>query len=93
MRRHDEQFEVFREMRRAFEDPETSWRTKYDLIFEFIGELHRLGVPHVDYYDPDTTYEEDTRSAYEAYAEAMRERARALGVELDDLDEDEELWG
>lgn len=45
---------------------ERSWETAYDLIFSQYGNqtitkcLNALNIERFDYYDPDTTYEEDS---------------------------------
>lgn len=51
------------------------WKTKYDLVFSdnvcvrIRQLLDELGCS-LNYYDPDTTYEEDLR----AYADALKEK-------------------
>lgn len=55
------------------------WETKYDLVFcENVSRrvfklLKELGVSF-DYYDPDTSYEEDLR----AFANALKEKVEEL---------------
>jgi len=49
-------------------DDRLSWRCRYDLVFsdEMAQKRHSL-IPHFDWPDPDTTYEEDVR----AFADAL----------------------
>ena len=51
---------------------EISWRTKYDLVFsdDIAGAVRDLNI-RLEWYDPDTSYEEDVL----AYMSAIRERA------------------
>lgn len=47
------------------------WETKYDLIFSenLSGEVFRL--IRMDYYDPDTSYEEDVTAFIQAFKDKM----------------------
>jgi hypothetical protein len=50
------------------------WETKYDIIFLHIKpEIDKTGI-HIEYADPDTSYEEDTL----AYKNAVYEKAKEL---------------
>jgi len=53
------------------DDDELDWEEKFDLIFDTHREKVKPALQeaylHLDYYDPDTTYEEDSR----AYVEAL----------------------
>lgn len=57
---------------------EIEWEAKYDQIFERaprVRELCREAGQDIDYYDPDTSYEEDVR----AYVQALLELKERLG--------------
>lgn len=58
---------------------ETDWEIKFDLILGIAKELRNMKMG-VEYYDPDTTYEEDTRTCYEAYAERARQYRLAYSL-------------
>lgn len=59
------------------DNQELTWEEKYDLIFsEKIS-----GKAQIDWYDPDTTYEEDVR----AFVDALKRRLARMEV-LDKLD-------
>ena len=47
------------------------WEDKYDLIFseKISGRVFRL--MYLDYYDPDTSYQEDVMAFFEAFKEAL----------------------
>jgi hypothetical protein len=61
-------------------DSMASWETKYDMVFsdEVSNRMHELVT--FDYYDPDTTYEEDVR----AFRNAVMEKARELEIVIGD---------
>jgi len=46
---------------------ETDWEFKYNIIFGMgiVDDLNNIGI-QLNYYDPDTTYEEDVRAFVEA---------------------------
>ena len=48
-----------------------SWEAKYDLIFSpnLSGKVFK--ICRLDYYDPDTTYEEDVMAFYNAFTEYL----------------------
>ena len=51
---------------------DVDWEVKYDLCFKAYKEARYSG-PRLDYADPDTTFEEDTRALMTAWqAEADR---------------------
>lgn len=77
-RKVDQFLELFDEMDRVFHS-EASWETKFDLVFSVVGEMRDLGF-EVDYYDPDTSYAEDTRAAFEAYRRKALELAKAFNL-------------
>lgn len=60
-----------RKVQRTFEDDALDWESKYDIIFHWHSYkisilLKNLGIS-LDWYDPDTTYEEDVT----AYVKAL----------------------
>ena len=59
-------------------DSKAPWKMKYDLIFSpgMSRRMHAL-VPF-EYYDPDTSYEEDVR----AFCRAVEEKAEELRLVL-----------
>lgn len=64
----DELLEVYSEAIRIF-DSGISWKAKYDLIF---SDRISQGVDF-EWYDPDTSYEEDVTSFIKAFKEYMGE--------------------
>lgn len=71
-------------------DTSIDWERKYDLIFSLEVSRRLLDFCQenridLSYYDPDTTYEEDTRAFCEAILNVKREIYRACqGSEKDD---------
>lgn len=59
-----------REVRRIC-DTNASWETKYELVFSESVSCRLLRLVPVDWYDPDTTYEEDVL----AFCRAVNEKA------------------
>ena len=64
---------LVKELREVLEDEELSWATKSMLVFnthrqQVNGLLWEIGK-NLDYYDPDTSYEEDAR----AYVNALED--------------------
>lgn len=61
------------ELREVLEDEGLDWEVKFDLVFgthqKNIKALLSEAGKNLDYYDPDTTYEEDSR----AYVTALEE--------------------
>lgn len=82
---------LFSTLDKVYNDPELSWDTKYSLIFsenisrQFTAQLDHYGI-RLDYYDPDSSYEDDVRAYYEALMEV---KDRALEMERDHINEDE----
>lgn len=60
-------------------DTDASWEMKYELVFskELSGRLQALYS--LDYYDPDTTYEEDVLAFCRAVNEKADDMGKALG--------------
>lgn len=52
-------------------DSNLPWDTKYDLIFSENISRKIFSLVRLDYYDPDTTYEEDVK----AFISALKEKA------------------
>jgi hypothetical protein len=59
-------------------DSNLSWETKYDLIFSASISQKMHSILRLDYYDPDTTYEEDVRAFCRAAAEKAAELRELL---------------
>lgn len=63
--------QLARELREVLDDDELDWEEKYDLIFsahqERVKPALKEAYLYLEYYDPDTTYDEDSR----AYVEAL----------------------
>lgn len=70
------------------DDEAMDWEAKYDFIFspEFSVYIRDTLGFRLDYYDPDTSYEEDVR----AYVTALREKADQQAEVLKHLEGDEE---
>jgi len=66
----------------AIADSDADPEVKYDMIFsDEIAVAMRATGYMVDYYDPDTSYEEDVA----AYANAVRERVEQMEKALADV--------
>lgn len=77
---------AFRVLERIFSDPNLGWDEKFDAIFsDSVSGAIRKGREHygvaLEYYDPDTTYQEDVTAYYNA---AMEIRERLLEFESND---------
>ena len=59
------------------------WEAKYDLIFSDLikGEIDHTGIQY-EWFDYDTSYEEDAKQ----YVEGLTRKARGLQAILDHLD-------
>ena len=55
-------------------DSDIDWELKYDLIFSEDISKRIFSLINLDYYDPDTSYEEDVR----AFMNALEEKAEQL---------------
>lgn len=53
-----------------------SWEIKYDLIFSEAISKRVSQLIRLEYYDPDTSYEEDVR----AYVDALENKVAELGT-------------
>lgn len=63
-------------------DSDSTWEIKYDLIFsDNISKAIYQARPTFDYYDPDTSYEEDVR----AFCNAASEEANQLTIALKEV--------
>ena len=72
-------FLVLADAARAIARSDASWETKYDLIFsdEISGAIRQMNMAP-DYYDPDTSYEEDVLAYIKALSERQMEIMAAL---------------
>jgi hypothetical protein len=66
----DELNELLEECNRIV-DSDMSWEDKYDAIFSDRISKRVFSLLHLDYCDPDTTYEEDVMAFVDAFAHAM----------------------
>lgn len=67
--RHREFIILAREVERICTSS-ASWETKYEAVFnEDVSLRMRALCPSFDYYDPDTSYEEDVRAFQRAASE------------------------
>lgn len=49
------------------------WEAKYDRIFDIVKELREAGhLAYLNYYDPDTSYEEDVTAVVNALIDYKR---------------------
>jgi hypothetical protein len=64
------------EIRKIHDHEGALWETKYNLIFsdDLSGRIASLGISLTDYWDPDTSYEEDVK----AYVQAVMVKADEL---------------
>lgn len=52
-------------------DSDLPWETKYDLIFSKRISRRVFSLINLDYYDPDSSYEDDVRAFMDAFNETM----------------------
>ena len=53
-------------------ESDLSWEEKYDMIFcEEISKKAKKLSPSFDWYDPDTTYEEDVMAFFNSFTEYL----------------------
>lgn len=62
--------ELYNEAIQIFES-DLPWDTKYDLIFSEHISRKVYDMIHLDYYDPDTSYEEDVTAFIQAFKDKM----------------------
>ena len=60
-------------------ETDASWETKYQIVFSKALSSRMLDLVHVEWYDPDTTYEEDVLAFCRAVNEKADDLERALG--------------
>lgn len=70
---------LFEEAKVIF-DSEADWETKYDLIFSDQVSTPMNKLFRLDYYDPDTTYEEDLTAWFRAAEEKADELYKIVGT-------------
>jgi hypothetical protein len=61
---------------------EASWETKYELIFSDAISEKVFRELRLDYYDPDTTYEEDVTAFMNAFNQKMEDILKATDDSL-----------
>ncbi|WP_327210976.1 hypothetical protein [Rhizobium leguminosarum] len=75
------------------DDGDHHWRQVYDLLFDRDGDrlarqvyflLSQMEREFPDYYDPDTTYQEDAQAWISAFDGMLEELSEELGVAADD---------
>lgn len=69
MKRVDEYIDLYNQARQVYESPYLDWQVKYNFIFskDISDRMHELFF--MDYYDPDTSYEEDVSAWFSAATE------------------------
>lgn len=70
----DELVFLHKEVNRIF-DSTLPWETKYDLIFSEFISRRISSIIHLDYYDPDTSYQEDVTAFVNALNEKMSDNS------------------
>lgn len=63
--------EIEKEMQEILDCPDVGWKVKHKMIFNYRYELMAMRISF-DYYDPDTTYEEDAKAYVKGYREFLR---------------------
>jgi hypothetical protein len=73
MKQH-EIFEIYSKALTIYNDEFLDWEQKFNLIFSFdISQKIYNSEYRFDYYDPDTTYEEDVTAFMNAFRVKMRD--------------------
>ena len=70
----DELLDVVTQVNQVFTSEALSWEAKYDLIFSETLSQRVFDLSHLDYYDPDTTYQEDV----EAFVNAVNQHVKVF---------------
>lgn len=70
---------VLSHIKNIYEHSDTKWEDKYDTIFRLGRGLNEAGFG-VEWYDPDTSYQEDVQ----AYVQALRDKYGDIWDGLDD---------
>lgn len=83
--------DIIRSILAVFNDPELSWETRYDWIFDRNKHaveplLNKLSI-ELDYRDPDTSYQEDATAYVDALRKLRRELEENLQKEIKPSDE------
>lgn len=53
-------------------ESDLSWEAKYDMIFcKEVSQKAKKLAPSFDWYDPDTTYEEDVMAFFNSFTEYL----------------------
>lgn len=60
-------------------DTDASWETKYEVVFSAALSKRMYAICRFDYYDPDTSYEEDVLAFCRAVNEKADELEKVLG--------------
>lgn len=60
--------------KKVFDDDTIDWELKYDLIFNENVSRRVFSLTQLDYYDPDTTYQEDVTAFMNAFDDEMARR-------------------
>ena len=72
------------EIQKIVSDDRLSWECRYHLVFSDANMARRLRLlPYFDWYDPDTTYEEDARAFADALDSYIYGRQKYQGVDND----------
>jgi hypothetical protein len=66
-----ELYEIYFKAKAIMESTQHDWEEKYDLIFskEISGRVYDLKTGSGVWYDPDTTYQEDTEAFFRQFKE------------------------
>lgn len=68
--------ELAKKLRNLVDDEHVSWELKYDILFSNLKEDIKKTGFKVDYYDPDTSYEDDVRAFNDAVQRLVPEIRR-----------------
>lgn len=72
--------EIYLKAKAIVESSRLDWEEKYDLIFskEISQRVYELRTGSGSWYDPDTTYREDTEAFFEQFTDYMKENYSRL---------------
>ena len=73
LKKEDEMIDIFQKMKSIIYDDSLEWEEKFQLVFsnEISNKIYLL-VTSLDYYDPDSGYQDDTLAFYQAVKEYLK---------------------
>lgn len=74
MKIEDKVLKLNEKANKIYQDEFLTWEEKYDRIFSEKISRKVFSLIRLDYYDPDTSYEEDVRAFIDAFNDNIKSR-------------------